>query len=493
MPILTDEQRAIVDHPLAKGEALKAIAYAGTGKTSTLVEVARKHQCDVLYLAFNKSVEQEAIERFPVNTTCKTGHALAWHHIGCRYANIANLYNWQVGKAYGLSLYESSLLLRSLEAFLNSADAMPLECHIEPDSLHRLDPAKYLSGMVQRVEQCWRDMQAERNNIPMTHSGYLKMFGLAIATGEITLGYPVILLDEAQDTNPVMLKIVLDQMRKGSMCYFVGDPYQQIYSWRGALDAMTKIDAPSYRITQSFRFGSAVAQCASLLLREFFGEQTPLTGLAATESTIGPVGPKHTVICRTNGGLVGEAYKHGKKCAGITVIGEQAFRQTLDDIQDIFLLSERRNREIQARRISMHATYARLKEYAEETLDVELSSKIQVIENFGRSWPDMMETIKVAQSRPTDITLTTCHKAKGLEWPDVRLADDFKELFHAGRDENGDPVALLKKATRDVKDDETEIHPEEVNLLYVATTRAKNTLEPTYPVQQLLHGLYARL
>nr|WP_249816408.1 UvrD-helicase domain-containing protein [Bradyrhizobium sp. 180] len=41
-----------------------------------------------------------------------------------------------------------------------------------------------------------------------------------------------ILLDEAQDTNPV----VLDVLRKQpAQMVYVGDKYQQIYEWRGAV------------------------------------------------------------------------------------------------------------------------------------------------------------------------------------------------------------------------------------------------------------------
>ncbi|PTT89088.1 hypothetical protein DBR42_08500, partial [Pelomonas sp. HMWF004] len=47
------------------------------------------------------------------------------------------------------------------------------------------------------------------------------------------------------------------------------------------------------------------------------------------------------------------------------------------------------------------------------------------------------------------ITLTTGHRAKGLEWEQVSLADDFIEL-----------------------PPEDDFDPEEINLLYVAVTRA---------------------
>ena len=53
-----------------------------------------------------------------------------------------------------------------------------------------------------------------------------------------------------------------------------------------------------------------------------------------------------------------------------------------------------------------------------------------------------------------DLTITTAHKSKGLEWDCVYLADDF-------------PICLSD-------DDNT---PEELRLFYVATTRARLTIQ----------------
>jgi hypothetical protein len=48
---------------------------------------------------------------------------------------------------------------------------------------------------------------------------------------------------------------------------YVGDPYQQIYEWRGAVNAMEHIRAPECALTESFRFGlpspSSPAACCN--------------------------------------------------------------------------------------------------------------------------------------------------------------------------------------------------------------------------------------
>jgi F-box protein 18 (helicase) len=478
----TPEQQAILDFPLSRGEVLKINAYAGAGKTSTLCAIAEKHNEPCLYLAFNKSVESDALMRFPVNTTAKTGHALAWKHIGRKYSRINNLYNWQLGKHFHLSIYEASLLLRSYENFLCSADPIPLESHILPDHLGRLNPLTYVEGHIQFISRLFDDMKSERGGIPMTHSCYLKMFQLS----KPELGFPLVLLDEAQDTNPVMHKLVLDQCEMGSRLYLVGDPYQQIYSWRGAQDAMKKIPAPELRLSQSFRFGESIADLASRILSTFFDEQIPLRGLSSALSVVGAIPPRHTVLCRTNGGIVREAYTIAQKGATLCVIGEQAFDDVLSSVGQIFLLFSGKRSEITENRISRHLTFKDLKAYAEETIDAELMSKILIVEEYGSSWPAVEQQIKAhRKGMDADTLLSTCHKAKGLEWDNVRLSSDFAELFYKVPDGEGGFKPFPKTVVSTRSDDECEVHSEEVNLIYVAATRAKKCLQLTPDLKQI--------
>ena len=62
-----------------------------------------------------------------------------------------------------------------------------------------------------------------------------------------------ILFDEAQDSDGVMLS-VLGLQREAQIIY-VGDPYQQIHKWSGAVNAMAQIDVPERALRESFRFG----------------------------------------------------------------------------------------------------------------------------------------------------------------------------------------------------------------------------------------------
>ena len=81
---LTEEQQRIIAYvkQMKRGDRLKVEAKAGSGKTSTLVEVAKANPDKrFLYLAFNKAIVNEAKGKFPKNVVVKTTHSLAYGKI----------------------------------------------------------------------------------------------------------------------------------------------------------------------------------------------------------------------------------------------------------------------------------------------------------------------------------------------------------------------------------------------------------------------------
>lgn len=485
--IPTDEQLEIINYHLNDSSMLKILAYAGTGKTSVLIQVAMKYAGkNILYLAYNKSVKEDAVTRFPCNVTVETIHSLAYRHVGYAYRdqlNYGGLKTWDIAKFYRITTYEAARLNASLELFCNSADPYPTAEHIVPDDLQRFDIDKYTVGMVAKLRILWEDVTNGRCG--MSHSIYLKMFQLQ----KLDLGYDVVLLDESQDTNPVTLAIVKEQVERGAIGYLVGDPYQQIYSWRGAVDAMSQIQAPTLRLSQSFRFGETIAGFASTMLNHCFGETVPLIGRRdlkswvqdSTETDI-PM----TVICRTNAGLVNAAYANAKETYLIAVNGKDAFNDTLNIISDIHKLQIGNKSAIDATKIKMHKDFAALEANVKETMDIELQTKVAIAKKFGTDWPSVKETILHHQVAPSnaEVLLTTCHKSKGLEWPNVTIANDFRPLHSSPR--------KLKRIMKTPTQADDEVHAEEVNLLYVAATRAQTNLHVNGDLQNFCNNYVAK-
>jgi F-box protein, helicase, 18 len=97
---LTPEQQAILE---TNGN-LVINAVAGSGKTTTLIAYAKSRPANakILYLAFNKTVKTEAIEKFAAagctHVKVETAHSLAFDHIVKRsnYKVVAgyNSYEW---------------------------------------------------------------------------------------------------------------------------------------------------------------------------------------------------------------------------------------------------------------------------------------------------------------------------------------------------------------------------------------------------------------
>jgi F-box protein 18 (helicase) len=75
---LTAEQSEVVNHRLQPGEVIKVMAFAGTGKTTTLLRfTALNPNMSFLYCVYNKSVQEHAATIFPCNVKCRTFHSLA--------------------------------------------------------------------------------------------------------------------------------------------------------------------------------------------------------------------------------------------------------------------------------------------------------------------------------------------------------------------------------------------------------------------------------
>ena len=131
---LTKEQQAIVGCDLKPGQTLKVMAFAGTGKTSTLVAYAKaRPRMRFLYLAFNKSVQLEAAARFPSNVVARTAHALAFRTHGHPHKDrlVPGFRANTVMQALGLSRYEDArFTIETLTNYLITAAPKVTKWHI---------------------------------------------------------------------------------------------------------------------------------------------------------------------------------------------------------------------------------------------------------------------------------------------------------------------------------------------------------------------------
>jgi hypothetical protein len=291
----TDEQEAIF---ASEARSLLVKAYAGCAKTSTQIEYARRRPDKrFLYIAYNTSIKEEASSRFPANVRCVTSHGLAYPSFGKSYRNkLGNPKPLDLTQAFGWDYQSSSAVLKTVLAFLSSADFEITDEHAIACGIR----AEKAGAAVDAARRVWESMtDRTQNSLRIPHDGYLKLYQL---TSPRLFNIDGLLCDEWQDANPAVVDIV---RRQKASKFFVGDPYQSIYAWRGAVDALdaSEVDA-EFRLTTSFRFGAGIADIASRLLRDLRDEAVPIRG-AGPAHTVWRVdrSAPYAVLARTNCGL----------------------------------------------------------------------------------------------------------------------------------------------------------------------------------------------
>lgn len=450
----TQEQIDIVD-AFVRGDNLVIEAGAGTGKTSTLKLMAEATDKRGVYIAYNKAIADDAKASFPSNVRCATAHSFAFRTHGVPMKHRLNgprVPAWKAAKQLGINssitfgdneLTPTNLARFALETvgnFCNSADTTIEAKHVP--NVNGIERSELSPTLLPFARKAWDDFTDPQGTLKFQHDHYLKMWALS----NPKLPGDFVLLDEAQDANPVIAGVVeaQDHMQK----VMVGDQCQAIYGWRGAVDAMSKFDADTRLVlSQSFRFGNAVADEANKFLSLLDAPLT-LKGFG-NESKVDVLDVPDATLCRTNAEVVAQAIQGieaGKKVA--IVGGASAIR--------IFAESALKLQQGEA---AYHAdlvafkTWGEVQQYVQEDEGRDLKVMVNLIDNYGAA--KIMEIADTTVSeKDADIILSTAHKAKGREWNNVRIAGDFQPP----------------------KEGEDFSRPE-MMLAYVAVTRAKKILD----------------
>lgn len=477
----TDEQQAAIDI-YTGGESCVIQALAGSGKTSTLRMIAeanpnRRFQ----FVAFNKAIVNDVADSFPGNVTAKTAHALAFAAVGKQYSHRLNSgrmrsdeiarylriqpmqFPVQGGEKRLAAGFLGGLVKRAVTVFCQTADPEPTTIHVptvpglddpkiippkdpggEPTVINRRGPnhAALALALEPHMKAYWADICDLNGGLPFEHGHYLKMWELR----DPKINVDTILFDEAQDASPVMLSIVEQQ---DSQLVLVGDSYQSIYAWTGAVDALDRADpdAPRTWLTKSFRFGPEIAETANVMLASL-GAPVRVTG-AGAPGQVGPLSNPDAILFRTNAKAVATALQEIRNGMRVALVGGA------DDVVRFAKAAE----ELRDRGRTTHPdlacfdTWGEVQDYVEHDPNgSELKLLVGLVDEFGAD-VIQAELQRCTQENRADLILSTAHKSKGREWDAVQLAGDFP-----------DPE------NRDVSD-------EDKRLMYVAATRAKQALD----------------
>lgn len=482
---LTDEQKVIVE---STGD-IKINAVAGSGKTTTLIEYAKAQPSEtrILYLAFNRSVKLEAIDKFAKkkinNIDVHTPHSLAYRNIvySNNYSVTLGYKRHEITELLGLNWKGSTgfLLAGHIQAYADLFCNYNLEKVAQVDYISTIknEKAREFSKAFQKeILDGTRKFLAmmNRGDISVTHGFYLKKFQLS----KPLLPYDIILFDEGQDASPVMLDVFLAQNAKKII---VGDIHQQIYGWRNAINALQNVNFKEYSLSKSFRFDNNVANLAIEILnwKQHLKENAnwKIEGLGKKKKKI----RSSAFIARTNltlftmaielvfeRGEINSLYFEGN-------LNSYTYASEGASLFDVLNLYNGKKEFIRDPVVKSMESFSDLCKYAEEQADQELNMIIELVRKYDDKIPWYIKKIRemhVADDKreQADMIFSTVHRCKGMEYDSVTLGNDFIS-----------EEKLLKIVDKIEKGEEKEVDfsklNEEINLLYVAVTRCTSKLQ----------------
>ncbi|MEU9501099.1 UvrD-helicase domain-containing protein [Streptomyces sp. NPDC048196] len=476
-PTPTPEQHAAAE-VFPTGAHLVIQAGAGTGKTTTLAMLAhsaRRQGRLGRYIAFNRAVARHAARTFPAEVACGTAHALAYTAVGRRYRSRMNAprqAGWRTGAALGIEDGMSLRIgartvthkalsytaLRTVTRFCHSADREIRARHVPPLRGAESPPlhAHLAEVVLPYARKAWADLQRpDHGVVRFEHDHYLKMWALA----EPVIPADFLLLDEAQDTNPVVEQVFTAQ-RDHAQLVLVGDSAQAIYGWRGARDVMTGFDGSRLTLSHSFRFGPALAAEANRWLA-IVDAPIRLRGSPDRKTELRPVRSPEAILCRTNVGAMVEVIRQLEADRRVALAGGgetlSALARAVHDLEA--------GRRTGHPELMLFETWAELREYAEfDPAGRDLLPLVELVDEHGTD-AVLQALDRLSPEDAAEVTVSTAHRAKGREWPSVRIADDFTGPDDLDEcDETGRPLP-------------GPIDVDEARLAYVAVTRARSQLD----------------
>lgn len=513
----TPEQQEVCDAVASRGgESVMISARAGCSKTTTLQLAAPRISAPALALAFNRKNAKDLEPRLPANFSVKTmnglGHGAWQRQVAQQGVNKLEIDDKKLGKLVSQTAKDRKVALSSdqwgdLRALVSGAMQVGLAPRDEGQPLTPDTP------------EAWRDI-ADGLWIPRDDFEFLKDLAhetlersIALAQQgiisfddqvycSVCLGgrfpkFPVVFIDEAQDLNPLNHAMLSLALREGGRLVAVGDEAQAIYAFRGASgDSMQRIrqlrpkwidrplnttfrcpktivarqqgHVPGFKAHQSNPEGRFASLPDG---REEFDQDGNLQGWdwnRVMELRSRPDGDI-AVLCRNNAPLLSMAFKLIRQRVGVQILGQDIGKGLItlskkickaDDLpapQCAGLINEWRERELALARANDN-------DARQETVQDQADCLQAVLADAEcRDAGQLRQMLAHLFAREGGlVTLSSVHRAKGLEFDTVVNLDPFRIPSRQAK------AAALLGNDLPMK--------QERNLLYVLETRAKHTL-----------------
>lgn len=516
-PKLSTQQQAILDWALNGAGSANVVARAGAGKTSTLIEVARQltaaRKGSVYLGAFNSKIAGElsaklSAKQIPADaSTLHSAGLRAWSMMKNAKPKVNqykshDLMDWMLEQKQITALEHELLKLPAVKAasyakqsaveilwspadmdkwralfdhfgLLDSVDFSALE------EVSDVDPVANFVGIVCQLLQ--HSKQAAKKVIDFDD-----MLWMPVLADAKFQQYDFVCIDEAQDTNEIRRELALRMLKPGGRFIAVGDDKQAIYGFTGANSnslqlIQERLGSVELPLTVSFRCGKAIIREAQRYVPDIEAWGGSPTGEVETVSEdewdVYNLTDRDVVLCRVNAPLVKLAYScirngipariEGRDiAAGLLAVTKRwktvrlaAFEDQLRgwfqrEIKQFTDDDGKPKKGCDAKAEALTDKYETLQALADATrtqygagASVEQMRKL-IGDMFGDS---------DARDAKRMLTFCSVHKSKGMEWAHVCIYGADKFMPH--------PMATTDWAKE-----------QEINLIYVAITRAQQRL-----------------
>ena len=435
---LSDEQLAVIN---SNKQHITVNAGPGTGKTTLLLAIAKanpdkKH----LILCFNSTIKIEIEEKLKKqdinNAIVKTFHGLAYNFfINNKKVYFANFSKRNLDENLDyFFLFETMKKLGFVDRYMDFRieDTMKVLKRFFSSSKKLEDCIDKSITDKKTINYCKSVLQfiSENPDCPMFHELYIKRFQMLKPT---LPNIDTVLVDEYQDVSECYLDII-DSICKDKKSIRVGDTYQKIYGYNGAI-GMKDCD---FKLTNSYRVGKETSDYCNKLISEFFENPILLNGIN-TNATFGTCPEDNYVkIFRTNKQLILELIESMKNDKHIVIS-----QKTIDELKFYkILISKLRNYNSKYKGIDI-SQLSDLEYIYKLSKDSRIKRFMNIISSY--SYDELIEILSHEQLLvPEDkinndkyIRYITAHRCKGMEFSYVKIAEDYpdKEKMIENKDE----------------------------------------------------------
>jgi DNA helicase II / ATP-dependent DNA helicase PcrA len=452
-------QEAIFNFVATSRKNLIIQATAGSGKTSTIVEIGNRLKGRIMFLAFNKPIAKYLKTKFSnPDVDCRTFHSLGMlliRKFTGKNMTINNMMVWDKisavypRKQYNKQFWPAPMMnrivkrARTLGFMSYNIDELEEFIFSQPGLFNR-DPKtagkerKEVMGYLGNIISLLREFDKIDGPGDTLEIDFDSMVRLpAVHKMAEVVGFPeeTILLDESQDSNAYQFSLVEQLYKRGKRIIAVGDFLQSIYSFRGSyLDSMSRmkeiIDAEELPLSYTYRCKSNIVyfvnkKIAGSTMMHFFegGEvkhikREEMIDYIIESNTKLIIGARNSSLMEVWIELAVRKIGSSLKMTGIA----EEIRRTIKDFK-----TEDINKIAKVIRMTLAEEAARLEEEKILTrADSDIYSCIlQLIVAFNVERMNDMKKILVELEQDSDRTLGTIHFCKGQEAEKTLVLGDW--------------------------------------------------------------------